>query len=54
MTIPDDEVWITVLVGAISELTKVENWEEGTGTISPAQASETAIEILESIAFQAC
>ncbi len=53
-SIPSDEKWATVIIGAISELGRAENWEEGTGTISIDEAIETATLIVESVGFQAC
>jgi len=52
--IPSDERWATVIIGAISELALPENWEEGTGTLTIDEAIATAIEIIESVTFQAC
>jgi len=53
-SIPSDEKWATIIIGAISELGRAENWEEGTGTISIDEAIATATAIVESVGFQAC
>jgi len=52
--IPTDEKWVSIMVGAISQLAKAENWEEGTGLITVEEATETALAIVESVSFQAC
>ena len=52
--IPTDEKWVSVIMGAISELAMAENWEEGTGDLSVDEATQAAIEILDSVEFQAC
>jgi len=52
--IPTDEKWVSVLIGAISELALAENWEAGTGDLTVDEATQVAIEILDSVGFQAC
>lgn len=51
---PTDQKWTSLIIGAISELAIAENWEAGTGTLTVAEAVETALEILDSVEFQAC
>jgi len=53
-SIPTDPKWATVIIGAISELAIAENWEAGTGTITIDEAILVAIEIVDSVGFQAC
>ncbi len=52
--IPNDPKWATVLMGAISELARLELWEAGTGGITAQQAIVTALEIRESVEFLGC
>ncbi len=51
---PTDALWAAVIIGAISELAYPHNWEAGTGGITVDEAVATALEILESVSFQAC
>ena len=53
-SIPNDPKWATVLIGAISELARLELWEAGTGGITAQQAIVTALEIRESVEFSGC
>lgn len=53
-SIPTDQLWVAVIIGAISELAIAENWEAGTGTLTVDEAVTTALEILDSVSFRAC
>lgn len=53
-SIPSDQLWVAVIIGAISELAYAENWEVGSGDLTVAEAVTTALEILDSVSFTAC
>ena len=52
--IPNDEKWVSVIIGQLAQLAKPENWEAGTGVLTVDEAVEAAKEIVDLIDFQAC
>lgn len=53
-SLPTDDKWATILIGAVAQLAREENWEPDTGGLTVAEALATAILIRQSVEFTGC
>lgn len=53
-SLPTDDKWAAILIGAVAQLARKDYWEPDTGGLTVAEAIETALAIRTSVEFVGC